>query len=176
MRFWEKVKNGFKSFWQGIKNGWKNLWRKPQDKQGERVKSSSEGNMFTIICSWIYKLRSVFLAIPVLFTAILLAIQNKSRLPDTVHLIPPSIMDNLRNNPTNSVRPEDGYYFAGDKELIEKLSTMSVEQAVYGPLLITVFCLVMMFLSRRVTLPWLISIFSLILPPFIYLIVDFYAL
>ena len=36
--------------------------------------------------------------------------------------------------------------------------------AVMGPLAVTAVCLLMMFCSRRVTYPWLISLFSLVLP------------
>ena len=36
--------------------------------------------------------------------------------------------------------------------------------AVMGPLAVTAVCLLLMFCSRRVIYPWLISLFSLILP------------
>ena len=38
------------------------------------------------------------------------------------------------------------------------------EMAVYGPLGVTAACLVMMFLSRRTLYPWLICLFSMLLP------------
>ena len=38
------------------------------------------------------------------------------------------------------------------------------EIAVLGPLALTALCLLFMFCSRRVVYPWLISIFSLVLP------------
>lgn len=142
MSFMENVKGGFKSFGQKVKNGLK----KPDFK----AQSESGGNMFVIICSWVYKLRSIFLAVPVLFTAIILAIQNMTRLPETVNL-----------------------YFPGENILAANLTEISREVAVFGPLLVTVLCLVMMFLSRRVTFPWLISVFTLVLPPFIYFITVF---
>ena len=41
--------------------------------------------------------------------------------------------------------------------------------AVMGPLAVTAACLFLMFLSRRVVYPWLISIFSLALPLLIYI-------
>ncbi len=129
-----------------IKNGWKKLWQKPDFK----AESESGGNMFLIICSWVYKLRSIFLAIPVLFAAIILAIHNMAKLPETVNL-----------------------YFPGENILAANLTELSREVAVFGPLLITVLCLTMMFLSRRVTFPWLISLFSLVLPLFLYFITVF---
>jgi len=36
--------------------------------------------------------------------------------------------------------------------------------AVMGPLALTALCLVMVFCSKRVVYPWLISIFSLVIP------------
>ncbi len=134
------------SFLEKVKNGWNKLWQKPDFKK----ESESGGNMFLIICNWVYKLRSIFLAIPVLFAAIIMAIQNMTRLPEKVSI-----------------------YFPGENILAASLTELSREVAVFGPLLITVLCLTMMFLSRRVTFPWLISVFSLILPPFLYFITVF---
>ena len=36
--------------------------------------------------------------------------------------------------------------------------------AVFGPMAITALCLLMMFLSKKTLYPWVISIFSLVLP------------
>ena len=91
------------------------------------------------ICGqWIYKLRSVILAIPVVIAAISLAIDNAARLPMFVGI-------NLQAN---------GEY------------AMMIERnvAVMVPLLITVGSLLMMFLSRKVLYPWLVSVFSLVVP------------
>ncbi len=134
------------SFMEKVKNGWSKLWQKPNFK----AESESGGNMFVIICTWVYKLRSIFLAIPVLFGAIILAIHNMAKLPETVNL-----------------------YFPGENILAANLMELSREVAVFGPLLVTVLCVVMMFLSRRVSYPWLISLFSLLLPVFIYFITVF---
>ena len=89
-------------------------------------------------CQWIYKLRSVVLAIPVVIAAISLAIDNAARLPVFVGI-------NLQAN---------GEY------------AMMIERnvAVMVPLLITVGSLLMMFLSRKVLYPWLVSVFSLVIP------------
>jgi hypothetical protein len=48
--------------------------------------------------------------------------------------------------------------------------TISREMAVYGPLGLTGGCLLMMFFSRKVIYPWLISVFTLVLPLFIQLL------
>ena len=85
-----------------------------------------------------YKLRSVLLSIPVIIGAIALAVRNASKLPLEVGL-------NLQAS---------GEY--------ARIVSRSV--AVMGPLAVTAVCLLMMFISRRVVYPWLISLFSLVLP------------
>ena len=88
--------------------------------------------------TWTYRLRSILMAIPVTVAAILLAIQNIGRLPAEVGLS----LDT-----------------SGEFTVM-----ISRNLAVLGPLGITAVCLLMMFCSKRVFYPWLISIFSLILP------------
>lgn len=87
---------------------------------------------------WIYRLRSVVLAIPVLIAAIVLAIHNMANLPEIIAL-------NMQAN---------GEY------------TQAIARgvAVMGPLALTLVCLFLMFCSKRVLYPWLISLFSLVLP------------
>lgn len=87
---------------------------------------------------WMYRLRSIILAIPVAITAIVLAIYNSSKLPEIVGM-------NMQAN---------GEY----------ASAISRGVAVMGPLAVTAVCLLLMFCSKRVFYPWLISVFSLILP------------
>ena len=98
----------------------------------------SFGNVIKEIGRWIYKLRSVFLAIPVAVAAIVLAIRNTAQLPEEVgiHLLS-----------------------SGEFEMM-----ISRNVAVLVPLVVTVFCLLLMFCSRKVLYPWLISVFSLVLP------------
>lgn len=87
---------------------------------------------------WVYRLRSVVLAIPVLVAAIVLAIYNTAHLPEVIGL-------NLQAN---------GEY----------AQTITRGVAVMGPLALTAVCLLLMFCSKRVLYPWLISVFSLVLP------------
>ena len=94
------------------------------------------------ICKWIYRLRSVILAVPVAVAAIVLAIQNQAKLPNMVGL---------------DIQTTGEYAQVVSKNI-----------AVMGPLAITALCLLMMFLSRRVVYPWLISVFSLVLPLVLY--------
>lgn len=89
---------------------------------------------------WIYvvKLRKVFLAIPVAWCAISLALRNLRQLPELVGLF-------LQADGTFSVQ-------------------IGRVPAVLAPLLITAVCLLLMFGSRRILTPWLVSVFSLALP------------
>ncbi|MBR4864530.1 MAG: hypothetical protein IKU07_08130 [Oscillospiraceae bacterium] len=100
--------------WQRFASGWKGFW------------------------TWVFRLRSVGLAIPVAVAAVGLAVYNEATLPALVGI-------DLQAN---------GEY----AQMIAR------EIAVLGPLALTALCLLFMFCSRRVVYPWLISIFSLVLP------------
>lgn len=101
------------------------------------------GYVLLVIWKWIYNLRSIILAVPVVIMAIRLAILNVSRLPDTVGIL---------------ILSSGEYQWMVEKGI-----------AVMGPLAVTAACLLLMFLSRRVVYPWLVSIFSLALPLLIYI-------
>lgn len=101
------------------------------------------GSVLAGIGKWIYRLRGFFMAIPVALAALYLATQNMARLPEEVGI-------NLLEN--------------GQYEYL-----VSRGLAVLAPLVVTGVCLVMMFLSRRTIYPWIISIFSLVLPLLIWL-------
>ncbi len=100
------------------------------------------------VWKWLYKLRSVFLAIPVLFVALILALRNIMRLPQAV-TFSWAAMNDVGN-------------------LVFQNVTIDKALAVWGPFGITALCVVMVFLSRRVVYPWLISLFTLILPVVLY--------
>lgn len=100
------------------------------------------GRVLQGIGRWIYRLRGLVLAIPVVLAALSLAAQNMARLPGKVGLL---ILEN-------------GEYYM----------TVSRSTAVMAPLAVTGVCLLFMFCSRRVIYPWLISIFTLVLPFVIY--------
>lgn len=101
------------------------------------------GDVIGLICNWIYRLRKVFMAVPVVYAAIRIAIANMDRLPEYVGL-------NLQSSGEFAMMVTRNY-------------------AVFGPLMVTGFCLVLMFCSRKALFPWIISIFTLILPYLIYL-------
>ncbi len=87
---------------------------------------------------WMYRLRAVLLSLPVIIAAIVLAIMNISRLPDKVGL------DMLAS---------------GDFQFL-----IAKGVAVMAPLALTSVCLLLVFCSKKVMYPWLISVFSLALP------------
>ena len=95
------------------------------------------------IGKWIYRLRGFFMAIPVALAPLYLAAQKMSRLPEEVGI-------NLQAN--------GEYAFLISRGL-----------AVMAPLVVTGVCLVMMWMSRRTIYPWIISIFSLVLPILIWI-------
>lgn len=90
------------------------------------------------IGTWIFRLRKIAMAAPVVYAAIRLAIYNMQNLPEQVGL-------NLQAT---------GEY----AQMIDR------NMAVYGPLAVTGACLLLMFCSRRALHPWVISIFTLVLP------------
>ena len=95
--------------------------------------------------AWVYifHFRKVLLCIPVVAASIYLARLNWTQLPDQVGL---SLMANGQ--------------FA---------QTVAKEAAVYGPMGVTAICLALMVCSRRALYPWLISVFSLVLPVVLWL-------
>ena len=95
-----------------------------------------------VIFRCIWKLRKVFLAAHVVYYALKIAGQNMERLPETV-----------------------GFNLLSSGEFAAMVSR---NYAVYGPLGITAFCLLLMFCSRKTLFPWIISIFTLVLPYLIY--------
>ena len=91
-----------------------------------------------ILVMVIYRLRSVFLAIPVAWLALKLAAYNAEHLPEQVGL-------NLQSTG-------------------EFAMTVGRDLAVMGPLVVTAACLVLMATSRKALYPWAVSILTLILP------------
>ena len=101
------------------------------------------GYVLSVIWKWIYNLRSVLLSIPVVIAAIGLTKQALVKLPEQVGIL---------------LLEDGGYQW-----------TVARNIAAFGPLAVTAACLLMMFCSRRVLYPWLISIFSLVIPFVIYI-------
>lgn len=96
------------------------------------------------VCQWIFRLRKVFMALPVLYAAMELAKKNLEELPEMV-----------------------GFDIQSTGEFAQMISR---DTAVYGPLALTCVCLILMLMSRKTIYPWLISIFSLVLPLLIWVL------
>ena len=93
-------------------------------------------------CKWVYRLRKVILAAPVVYYALKLAGENAGRLPKEVGL-------------DLQATGEFAY-------------TVSRGVAVQGPLMITAAALVLMFISKKAAFPWVVSVLTLVLPYLIY--------
>ena len=121
---------------------------------GQRIRgawnnSASARGKIASFCSatgkWTYKLRAFVLAIPIVAIAVILAVSNMATLPAAIAIGLPNIVNGI---------------LVFQEVLVSKLL------AVFIPLLVTAFCLMMMFLSKRISFPFLVSLFSLILPIF----------
>ena len=110
-------------------------------------KKKTKKEVFRSICKWIFKLRSLILAIPIAVAAVILAVRNMALLPAKVGL---------------SLEASGEFSYTVVKMV-----------AVLGPLAVTAVCLLMMFCSKRVTFPWLVSLLSLALPIVILLVNTF---
>ena len=96
------------------------------------------GRVLKKIGEYIFKFRAVLMAAPVVYAAMRLAAYARQNLPEQVGI-------NL-------------------KETGEYALLLGRDTAIMGSLAVTAVCLLMMFVSRRTIYPWLISIFSLVLP------------
>lgn len=93
---------------------------------------------------YIWMFRAVIISVPVLVASICQAFRNASRLPETVGL-------NIQANG-------------------EFAMTMARPAAVLLPLLITIGSIILTCCTKRPLFPWLISIFTLVLPVLIWII------
>lgn len=118
--------------------------KKSQEPAPERLESQPMDTktkaleIIRIIFLALYRLRSVFLAIPVIFLALRLAAYNSEHLPLIVGL-------DLQTTG-------------------EFAKTISRQTAVTMPLFLTGGCIALMFVSKKTLYPWLISLFSLAVP------------
>ena len=114
--------------------------RKPANPGWEKTKEiwAKIERVFGIIGKVLYHLRKVFLTVPVVLLALRVFNECKERLPEDVGFL----------------LQEGGTY----RYVTDRGTALSVCMA------ITAGCLVMMFCSRKVVYPWLISLFTLLLP------------
>jgi len=95
-------------------------------------------HIINFIGVWLFRLRKIVMAAPVVYYALKLARYNMEHLPEIVGV-------NLQSNGA----------FA---------DTISRSLAVMGPLGVTAACLVLMLFSRKALMPWAVCVFTLILP------------
>lgn len=96
-----------------------------------------------LTAKWAYQLRSLVLSIPVFICAAALAIRNARLLPEFVGI---------------------NMLASGEYQWL-----VSRNAAVLLPLALTVVCIALMLCSKKMLYPWLISVFSLVLPLVIWL-------
>ena len=113
-------------------------------KTGSKRSSRKKHNTLKGTWRYIWIFRGVIISVPVLIFAIVQAFQNAIRLPETVGL-------NLQAT--------------GEFAMI-----VARPAAVVLPLLITMACILLTCFTKRPLFPWLISIFSLIIPVVIWVI------
>lgn len=100
------------------------------------------GRVLKVTGSYLFRLRAVLMAVPVAVVAIMLAMKNMERLPESVGLM-------IQTNGEFAM-------------LVPK--TM----AVFGPLGVTALCILLTLCSKKTVFPWLISVFTLVLPVLIW--------
>ena len=128
MKELDNIKEKLNGFWEKVKP-----WT---DKTGKACAKAKR--IFKKAWPWIWQLRKVLLAVPVVYLMLYFARLNWNVLPESVGL-------HLLSN--------------GDYARY-----ITRELAVYTPLGITGGCLAMMFLSRKTLYPWMICLFSNLLP------------
>lgn len=95
-------------------------------------------SVINFIGVWLFRLRKIVMAAPVVYYALKLADYNRANLPEQVGL-------NLQATG-------------------EFAQIISRDMAVMGPLALTFACLFLMFCSRKASYAWAVSIFTLALP------------
>lgn len=117
----------------------KNVWQKV------KVVLLKIGGFFDVVAGGvgrgyqvIMRFRKIFISIPVVYGALKLAVYNRDHLGSEVGIL----------------LQENGSY----------AYTVARDAAIMGPLAVTGICLLLMFCSRRTLYPWLIAMFSLVLP------------
>ena len=101
-------------------------------------------DILAMIWRYIVRFKRIIIAIPVAIGAVYLALWNMDRLPSKVGF---------------------GIQLDGTFDYM-----VAREIAVLGPIAVTALCLLLMFCSKRTLTPWLVSVFSLILPILIWVI------
>lgn len=121
-------------------------WKQFKEKEGTKKVAAFFGKLGFVLkltARWAYKLRSLVLSIPVFVCAGALAIRNARQLPDLVGV--------------NMLASGEYQWY------------ISRGAAVLIPFAVTTVCLLLMLISKKILYPWLISLFSLVLPLVVWL-------
>lgn len=105
--------------------------------------TQNEESGFMYFLRLVYRLRGVFLSIPVAIVAVFLAVYSVRILPAEVGIL---------------MQANGRYQFYISKAL-----------AIVIPLVLTALCVTLTICSKKVTFPWMISLFSLLLPLLLWL-------
>lgn len=119
--------------------------KKPVKKASAQTNAGWEKtwSVLKLIGRYVYNFRALIISIPVVVIAIILACRNMAQLPDSVGI-------NLLAN--------GDYSF-----MVPKIV------AVLTPVVITAFCTLLTMCSKRMLYPWIVSIFTLVLPILIWI-------
>ena len=133
-----------KAFWEKVRPGFQAVGRFFR----------KLGKALGKIGHYLYLMRSLILGAPVAAAAVVLASRNMDRLPKSVEVTKIAI---------NTKAPDALFGFL-------ELSTAAItrDAAVYGPVILTAACLLMMIFSKRTLYPFLVALFSLCLPIALY--------
>jgi hypothetical protein len=119
------------------------------------------GRVFSLLGKYVFKLRGIFMAIPVAVIAVISAMINMERLPDTLEYA----MLGIDFDATQTLFGP----------VVMNVEQISREMAVMGPLTLTAICLLFTVFSKRTLFPWIISIFTLLIPTLLYLTTQYPA-
>jgi len=133
------------SFIESITEKWDNFMEKSapsREKAGEFFRKTGDGAAKA--WDFVVRFKQFILAIPVALGAVILAIRNLGALPKQVGF---------------GLQMDGTFDFVVGRGI-----------AVLGPIAVTALCLLLMFCSKRVLTPWLVSVFSLVLPILLWII------
>lgn len=122
-------------------------WKRFCKAAGPKLKRAKEVTdkaleKIAVVCRYIAKFKKIFLALPVLIVALIMAFVNLFTLPDMV-----------------------GFMLQGDGSFAFEIVR---EIAVLVPLVITLVGLLLLFISKRTMTPWMVSMCTLLLPLLLY--------
>lgn len=149
-------------FFRNLSEKWNQVWEKcgPVFRTIGSV-FAAIGRGIATLCRYLFKLRAIFMAIPVAVVAVIQAMINTERLPDTLEYA----MIGIDFQATQTI-------FGPFVMNVEQISR---ETAVMGPLVLTAACLLFTIFSKRTLFPWVISIFTLLIPTLLYLMTQYPA-